>query len=210
MSNPTFLKNLKVTHHIIPAHGNTPNTSIKHKPLLIYHTAFPPTTGSIEIEHHLHTIGEVESQWRRTMYSTSHFHTTSHEVLAVSSGASRLLFGHEDISERVEACVERGDVIVIPAGVAHLLVEDEVGLIWWGSIPRGVVGICAVGDWKRGRRWREFGVWSGSSAIWFMEMWVRCWRFDEVRCRLVALVKGLRSACRITMAGKTGCSGEGR
>lgn len=58
------------------------------------------------------------------MYKTSHYHSTTHEILCVFSGRAKLLFGGEDNPENVEAVVGAGDVIVIPAGVAHRLLED--------------------------------------------------------------------------------------
>lgn len=72
------------------------------------------------------------------MYSTSHFHSTTHEVLCIASGAAKLCFGGEDNPQRVESVVEEGDVIVVPAGVAHRLVEDLTGAFdMIGSYPRG-------------------------------------------------------------------------
>ena len=85
-SKLTSLKDLKVIKHHIPSHGLTPNTSIQNKPLLIYRSAFPSSTSASQIEAHLSSIGVVTPQWRYTMYSTSHFHTTSHEVLGIASG----------------------------------------------------------------------------------------------------------------------------
>ena len=70
--------------------------------------------------------------------STSHFHSTSHEVLCVSKGKARLCFGHEDNPKRVEPVVEEGDVMVVPAGVSHRLLEDvSGGFSMVGSYPKG-------------------------------------------------------------------------
>jgi len=72
----TPLKDLRVFKHQIPAHGLTPNTSLQHKPLLIYKSAFPTNVTAGEIESHLTAVGVVEPQWRYTMYSRSHFHVS--------------------------------------------------------------------------------------------------------------------------------------
>jgi hypothetical protein len=69
-------KDLKVLQHQIPAHGLTPNTSIQHKPLLIYKSAFSADVTAGEIEGHLSSVGVVSPQWRYTMYSRSHFHVS--------------------------------------------------------------------------------------------------------------------------------------
>ncbi|KAH9917549.1 uncharacterized protein B0H18DRAFT_34287 [Fomitopsis serialis] len=93
----TPLSALRTSTHHIPAHGHIPNTSLSPHPLLIYHGAFTPepTPQPSTIEAHLKRIGVVSPQWRYTMYSQSHFHSTTHELLVVFRGAARLLFGGE-------------------------------------------------------------------------------------------------------------------
>ena len=72
------------------------------------------------------------------MYSQSHFHSSSHEVLCVASGKAKLCFGGEDNPDRFEPEVQKGDVMIVPAGVAHQLLEDiEGGFSMVGSYPKG-------------------------------------------------------------------------
>jgi len=72
------------------------------------------------------------------MYSTTHFHSSTHEVLCISAGKARLCFGGEENPGRVENEVQKGDVIVIPAGVGHRLLEDYgSGFEMIGSYPVG-------------------------------------------------------------------------
>lgn len=123
----TPLSDLKVLSHLIPAYQLTPNTSLQSKPLMIYNSAFPAAVTASQIETHVSTIGVVDPQWRYTMYSRSHFHSTAHEVLVIAHGKAQLCFGHEHNPQRVEAVVAKGDVIVMPAGVAHRLLEDLDG-----------------------------------------------------------------------------------
>jgi uncharacterized protein YjlB len=54
--------------------------------------------------------------WRNGIYPFPHFHTTAHEVLGIYGGSARVQLGGE---EGVVVTVARGDVVVIPAGVAH-------------------------------------------------------------------------------------------
>jgi uncharacterized protein YjlB len=82
-------------------------------------------------------VDAVVPQWRYTMYSTSHFHSTTHEVLCISRGSASLLFGGEDNPGKVELDAAKGDVIVVPAGVAHRLLEDRGNFEMVGSYPRG-------------------------------------------------------------------------
>lgn len=133
----TPLHALRISSHQIPAWKLTPNTSIQNKPLLVYHGVFPSSSSASWIESHLSGMGVVTPAWRYTMYSTSHFHSTTHEVLCISSGRARLCFGHEDNPERVEKEVAKGDVIVVPAGVAHRLLDEIEDFEMVGSYPKG-------------------------------------------------------------------------
>ncbi|KAI5924526.1 RmlC-like cupin domain-containing protein [Camillea tinctor] len=136
---PNPLSSLRVSRHHIPAYNFIPNTI--DKPLLHYHEAFPRATATTSaIESHLTSIGVVEPQWRFTMYSTTHFHSTTHEVLCISHGKAKLCFGGEENPDRVEKVVEKGDVLIIPAGVGHRLLDDMTvngGFEMVGSYPLG-------------------------------------------------------------------------
>lgn len=72
------------------------------------------------------------------MYSTSHFHSTSHEVLCIASGAAKCCFGGEASPGRVEPVLRKGDVVVVPAGVSHRLLEEvEKPFVMVGCYPPG-------------------------------------------------------------------------
>ena len=132
------LKDVRVSSHQIPAFDLIPNTSIQKKPLLVYHSAFHSSVSASTIESHLSAVGVVTPQWRYTMYSQSHFHSTAHEVLCVTSGKASLCFGGEENPKRVENVLEKGDVMVVPAGVAHRLLKDiDGGFNMVGSYPTG-------------------------------------------------------------------------
>lgn len=56
----------------------------------------------------------------------------------MATGKAKLCFGGEDNPKRVEPVVEKGDVMVVPAGVAHRLLEDVDGAFTMvGSYPTG-------------------------------------------------------------------------
>jgi uncharacterized protein YjlB len=118
------LSSLRVSRHQIPAHGLLPNTSVSNHPLLIYHSVFPAPVSPSLVESHLDSLGVVSPQWRYTMYRTTHYHSLTHEVLCVTRGRARLCFGGERNDGRVEVTVAAGDAIVVPAGVAHCLLQD--------------------------------------------------------------------------------------
>lgn len=96
------------------------------------------------------------------MYSQSHFHSTTHEVLVVVSGKARLCFGGEENPKRVEAELKKGDVMIIPAGVAHRLLKDIDGdFSMVGSYPIG-----KSWDMCYGRKGEEERV-KGIKSPWF-------------------------------------------
>ncbi|PLN77618.1 RmlC-like cupin domain-containing protein [Aspergillus taichungensis] len=118
----TPLSNVQVTSRQIPRWQHIPNTSIQSKPLIIYHRAF--TASPDQLGSHFKKVGEVTPQWVYGMYKQTHFHSTTHEVLGVVSGRARLCFGGEDNPDRFEPTVEKGDLIIVPAGVGHRLLDD--------------------------------------------------------------------------------------
>ncbi|KAH8169952.1 cupin domain-containing protein [Sarocladium implicatum] len=136
----TPLSSLRVSKHQIPACNLIPNTSIAGHPLIIYHSAFLQPMSFSVIESHLRSIAAVVPQWRYGMYTRNHFHSSTHEVLCVSAGRARIRFGGDDNEEKVDAVVEQGDVMVVPAGVSHCLLEDvgrEDMFQMVGSYPPG-------------------------------------------------------------------------
>ncbi|ETS82052.1 hypothetical protein PFICI_07054 [Pestalotiopsis fici W106-1] len=165
-SNLMPIASLRVSKHQIPAHNLIPNTSIQNKPLMHYHGVFPPTIGASAIESHLGSLGVVSPQWRYTMYSTTHFHSTSHEVLCISRGKATLCFGGEDNPGKVELEAQRGDMLIVPAGVGHRLLRQaegsDGGFEMVGSYPPGY-------NWDMcyGQRGEESQVKSIENLPWF-------------------------------------------
>ncbi|KZF23472.1 hypothetical protein L228DRAFT_246244 [Xylona heveae TC161] len=169
----TPLKELEVIKRQIPAHGLIPNTSIQNKPLLIYKGAFRGSGNTVSasaIESHLSSVGIVSPQWRYTMYSTTHFHSTTHEILCIAEGRAKLCFGGEQNPGRLDADVKAGDVVVVPAGVGHRLMTDvDGGFEMVGSYPRGAKSwdMCYGTEEEKGKieRIKELG-WFGKDPVY--------------------------------------------
>ena len=122
----------KVTSKILKPDGTFPNNAL---PVLIYHGAFDlvQDNPAFQIE------GVFDSNlwggvWRNGIYTYHHYHSTSHEVLCCYSGDARIqLGGPSGITTNLEA----GDVVIIPAGVAHKNLSCSANFRIIGAYPRG-------------------------------------------------------------------------
>ena len=72
--------------------------------------------------------------WRNGIYGHHHYHSTAHEVLGIAEGSARVRLGGEN-GQSVE--LRAGDVVVIPAGVAHKREAASADLLVIGSYPKG-------------------------------------------------------------------------
>ncbi|MDB6028272.1 MAG: Cupin 2 conserved barrel domain protein [Verrucomicrobiales bacterium] len=86
-------------------------------PLLIYRRAVKLTAmDPAETFEELFASNHWTNSWRDGIYPFHHYHSTTHEVLGVYNGSAEVQFGGENgIVQKIYS----GDVIVIPAGVAH-------------------------------------------------------------------------------------------
>ena len=74
------------------------------------------------------------NSWRNGVYSFAHYHSTTHEALGVYRGDATLRVGGEYSSD---VKIYAGDVIVIPAGVAHQKVDTSPDFAVVGAYPDG-------------------------------------------------------------------------
>jgi uncharacterized protein YjlB len=112
--------------------GIFPNSPL---PLLFYRQAIATDAkDAASIFEEYFAENDWTNSWRNGVYSFTHYHSTSHEVLGIYSGSANLRLGGEH-GKNVE--VQAGDVIVIPAGVAHQNIDasDDFGVI--GAYPGG-------------------------------------------------------------------------
>lgn len=112
-----------------PDDGVFPNSVL---PLLVYRQAVPANPGEIE---KLFGSNQWTNSWRNGVYPFPHYHSTSHEVLAVYRGTARLQFGGPKVGREFE--VRAGDIVVIPAGVAHQKLSGGEDFAVVGAYPDG-------------------------------------------------------------------------
>jgi uncharacterized protein YjlB len=111
--------------------GAIPNSRF---PVLVYRNAFAlrEDEGAEWLEKKFAENGWTNS-WRNGMYGFHHYHSTSHEVLGIYSGKALIQLGGPT-GEQLE--VHEGDIIIIPAGVAHKKIEARrLGIV--GAYPEG-------------------------------------------------------------------------
>jgi uncharacterized protein YjlB len=112
--------------------GIFPNSAM---PLLLYRQAVS-TDGQdpASVFERCFAKNDWTNSWRDGVYSFLHYHSTSHEVLGVYRGTATLRLGGEH-SKNV--AVHAGDVIVIPAGVAHQNIGASADFAAVGAYPGG-------------------------------------------------------------------------
>jgi uncharacterized protein YjlB len=112
--------------------GIFPNSVL---PVLVYRQAFTNNTGDrASVIEQRFAENNWTNSWRNGVYSFAHYHSTTHEVLGVFDGTATLQLGGEH-GKNVD--VHAGDVIVIPAGVAHQNIgaSDDFAVV--GAYPDG-------------------------------------------------------------------------
>jgi uncharacterized protein YjlB len=123
---------MKTIAEVLRDDGTFPNSVL---PLVAFQGAFDLAGGDLA-----HRIEEVFAAngwgggWRNGVYGFHHYHSSAHEVLGVYRGSARVQLGGEHgIAVRIAV----GDVVVIPAGVAHKNLGASPDFAVVGAYPDG-------------------------------------------------------------------------
>lgn len=129
----TQIQDINIISKILPDDGTFPNNGAL--PLLIYKQAIDITSSdpASDVEKVFQGNG-WGSSWRNGIFSYHHYHSTAHEALGVYSGWVNVQLGGEN-GLKVKA--EKGDVIIIPAGVAHKNLGASSDFRVVGAYPPG-------------------------------------------------------------------------
>jgi len=127
------IQKLNITRDMLVEDGNFPNNGLL--PLLHYQRALKLSDEGVEamVKDILETNGWTNS-WVDSIYDYHHYHSTAHEVLVALRGTAHLQLGGPN---GVALTFEKGDVIIIPAGVAHMKVNEADGFACLGAYPDG-------------------------------------------------------------------------
>jgi len=74
------------------------------------------------------------NDWRSGIFTYHHYHSVVHEALGIIRGGTILQLGGDN---GIKLPVKKGDVLVIPAGVAHRNLGNEKDVIAVGAYPGG-------------------------------------------------------------------------
>ncbi len=103
-------------------------------PLVVYRGALPDAGDRAGACERMFAQHSWPDSWRNGIYAHHHYHSTAHEVLGIARGNARVRLGGEG-GQTVD--LNAGDVVVIPAGVAHKREAASSDLLVIGSYPRG-------------------------------------------------------------------------
>ncbi|WP_347551034.1 cupin domain-containing protein [Pseudalkalibacillus hwajinpoensis] len=111
-------------------HGAIPNNP--DLPLVLYRGIL---SGYIESCAEQFAINNWTNSWKNGVFDYHHYHSNTHEVLGIVGGTAVITFGGEQ-GEAVE--VNKGDVVVIPAGVGHKKERGSADFKVVGAYPNGM------------------------------------------------------------------------
>lgn len=127
------IQRVNIVRNLLAEDGTFPNNPTL--PLLIYRSvlklsAHPRGESIIE----LFESNGWSNAWENGIYDYHHYHSTTHEVIGIAKGSARVQFGGE---HGVAIQLEKGDVVIIPAGVAHKKLSGEEEFRCVGAYPDG-------------------------------------------------------------------------
>jgi uncharacterized protein YjlB len=125
-------RNAEIMHMVLKDDGIFPNNSL---PLIIYKDVIDFSNGgNASLIEKIFQENSWGNSWRNGIYGFHHYHSTAHEVLGVYSGSAKVQLGGEQ-GEIFK--IEKGDVVLIPAGVSHKNLESTGDFRVVGAYPKG-------------------------------------------------------------------------
>ena len=126
------LNRVNPEQHLIAPEGYFPNSA--ELPALHYKSAFPIGDELADMMEETFSKNKWTNAWRNGIFDYHHYHSTAHEVLGVCSGHCKVQVGGPD---GIILELNEGDVIVLPAGVAHKNVGSSTDFKCIGAYAGG-------------------------------------------------------------------------
>jgi uncharacterized protein YjlB len=105
-------------------------------PARLYRSVFPSSTADMAAAFEvLFESNDWPPAWRAGLYTVPHYHGSAHEVLGVFRGWAEAQLGGE---RGPLVTLRAGDVLLIPAGLAHESRADSGDFCAVGAYPRGM------------------------------------------------------------------------
>ena len=141
----------EIETHLFADNGTVPNNP--SLPLVVYRGALADAPDRAAAFEAMFAHNFWPGAWRNGIYPHHHYHSTAHEVLGIAAGSARVRLGGES-GKTVE--LRAGDVVVIPAGVAHKRESATADLLVVGAYPEGQrPDMCQPGKTERERALRN-------------------------------------------------------
>jgi uncharacterized protein YjlB len=124
----------KIESYLIKDNSQFPNNDFL--PVLIYRKVItlPEQGEAADSIKKIFEQNDWGNSWENGIYIFHHYHSNTHEVLGIRSGSVTVQLGGID---GVITSLSRGDIIIIPAGVAHRNVNETDGFSCVGAYPDG-------------------------------------------------------------------------
>jgi uncharacterized protein YjlB len=119
--------------YIVNDDGIFPNSKL---PVLLYKKVLdlPPLFPASYVEN-LFKSHLWHNSWKSGIFTYHHYHSITHEVLGFYKGETKMQVGGD---KGVKLDIEKGDVLIIPAGVAHKNLGQENDVQCVGAYPEGM------------------------------------------------------------------------
>jgi len=123
----------KMQTQLILLAGNSifPNSTL---PVVVYKHVFEPSEDLADAFRTHFRANNWYNFWEAGVFTYHHYHSNTHEVIGVCHGSTIIQFGGE-AGEKVR--IAAGDVIAIPAGMAHKNLMEENSITCIGAYPNG-------------------------------------------------------------------------
>ena len=132
MNSDLVFSDAEITHVVFKDDGIFPNNPL---PVILYKRVINFSgNGNPEVVEEVFQKNGWGSSWRNGVYGFHHYHSTAHEVLGIYGGSAQVRLGGEK-GETFE--LNKGDVVIIPAGVAHKNLSSSADFKVVGAYPKG-------------------------------------------------------------------------